>query len=214
VDRSALADDAVAESVARRAGAGWIVRVDLRLLSGDRLEAAGVVRAVSDSASVEPAAFDFVGEPKGPLDLEKRVAAVTLTLARGSGTLAYFERRPLDRTGVQTLAQWIEFGRGLLAQDAQRFAEARDHFAAADFGVADARARIAAMAADPRGPAEVGVDVARIAIQRRELGALGSAGRTAGISPHDRSALTEILGQSGVGPAGIDLSILVSGGAR
>lgn len=210
---SGRVDEATAARSGRLLGSGNIVQGRLRIDGGTRVgvDAAVVEVGGSGTAQVDPLSDEDAVEQL--FALEKRLA---LDLHEELGVqLTPAERERINERQTESVQALLAFGRGIAAENAGDYDQARQHFDAAasidpSFGLARSYARAAALLANPGALAtasRVSSLALRISTQRQAVQLLRDAPADlrqrilSTLSPEKRAILAELLGQDRVGQA-------------
>jgi len=208
---SGRVDPATAARSGRLLGSGNIVQGTLRIEGGTRVGVDAAVVGVGEPGDprVDPLTAEdaierlFAMEKQLALDLHEELG-VQLTPA---------ERERINERQTESVQALLEFGRGIAAENAGDFAQARRHFTDAvsidpDFSMARSRgqevARLSGLTTTATSD-QISAIASRVATQRQAVNLLRNAPgglRTRvlqSLAPDTRSVIAEVLGQDRVG---------------
>ena len=210
---SGRVDEATAARSGRLLGSGHIVQGRFHIEDGSRIGVDAAVVEVREPGleRVDPLSDEDAVEQL--FALEKRLA---LDLHAELGVeLTPAERERVNERQTESVQALLAFGRGIAAENAGDYGQAREHFDAASsidpgFALAQAHGRRMAALASPGALAMTGRISAmaqRLAMQRQAVSLIRNAPAglrqriLANLSPAKRAVLAEVLGQDRVGQA-------------
>lgn len=207
---SGRVDEATAARSGRLLGSGNIVQGSLRVDAGTRVgvDAAVVEVGAPGQARVDPLSDEDRVEQL--FALEKRLA---IALHGELGIqLTPAERERINERQTESVQALLEFGRGIAAENAGDYGQARQHFDAAGridpgFQLAQTRGRSAARLADAATVAVAGAAslAQSVATQRQAVNLIRNAPSgvrqrvLSNLSDSKRAVLAEVLGQDRIG---------------